>query len=122
MRSRGKLGDLFEPLRLRIELGKPALVDLEHLADLGVDREHSLACLSILENDQSRDPGRALAGHRGRRAGEPLIVEEIAQVDADLRLQAPLAGQVGGGARHMKIPERIVGRLVSPQNQWIFPW
>ena len=26
---------------LRIELGKPALVDLEHLADLGVDRRTS---------------------------------------------------------------------------------
>ena len=38
----GKLGDLLEPLRLRIELDKPALVDLEHLADLGVDREHPL--------------------------------------------------------------------------------
>ena len=112
----GKLGNLFEPLRLRIELGKTALVDFEHLADLGVDREHPLARLAILEDDQSRDPGRALAGHRGRRAGEPLVVEEVAQVDADLGLEPPLAGQVGGGARHMKVAERIVGSVgVAPE-------
>ena len=66
----GKLGDLLEPLSSRIEFGKSALVDFEHLADLGVNREHPLARLLILEDDQSRDPGRALAGHRGRRAGE----------------------------------------------------
>ena len=100
----GKLGDLLEPLRLRIELGEPALVDLEHLADLGVDREHPLASLAILEDDQSRDPGRAFAGHRGRRAGEALVVEEVAQVDADLGLEPALAGQSEVAPGTWKLP------------------
>lgn len=86
----GKLGNLFEPLRLRIEFGKTAFVDFEHLADLGVDREHPLVRLAILEDDQSGDPGWALAGHGGCRAGESVLVQHVAQVDANLRFQPPL--------------------------------
>ena len=45
-----------------------------------------------------------------------MVIEKVTEVDADLGLEAPLAGQVGGGTRHVEIPERVVGAVgVAPE-------
>ena len=113
----GKLGDFLEPLSLRIELGQPALVDLERLPNLGVEREHSLAARGHPSRTVSPEiqvgpsPGIGAVGR-----AKPLLVDEVGQVDACLGLEPAAAGQLRGRPRDVEIAERIVGTIrVAPE-------
>src|SRR5262245_1309683 len=105
IRRLGKRDDFLESVGLGIELGKPALVDFERLADLGVEREHSLAARCIREHGEAGKPRWAFAGHHRSRAGESLVVDEVCQIDANLWLEATMAGQRRRGARDVEITQ-----------------
>ena len=67
----GNVTTFSKPLGLRVELGESALVDLDHLADLGINGKHALVPAAILEDGQAGEPCRAFAGHRSRWTSKP---------------------------------------------------